>query len=212
MKILEQIIPYFTPEWTSTLNLIPELGMKVDVPVVLAGTNMSDRYEGSFDDGPRRYIIHTLTFTMKGYFFGPVSSGGVIKRAITNLYDSTLTRSSNLTINSYITDFRVNDKVYQFNGTSRVASGTVSVANSTHLTLSNILGRFNTQYNILSETSQAIGQVLTVSSGEIPTEVVTVRPTLTAGGNPTNEVSESVDLDLISSSDNYGINVAISEP
>jgi hypothetical protein len=70
--IVEQILPYFSPSWTATLNINPELGIKYDVPIVINGANFSDTYEGSFIE--RRAIIWTLGFTMKGYLFGPTIS------------------------------------------------------------------------------------------------------------------------------------------
>lgn len=80
--IIEQILPYFTPEWTATLNLNPDLGLKYDVPVVIENITHEDQYEGEFTQ--RRALIWTITFTMKGYLFGPTKglgpgSGAVIK-------------------------------------------------------------------------------------------------------------------------------------
>lgn len=76
-QILEQILPYFTPEWTSTMNMIPEMNIKQDVPVVLLGVTTEDTYEGSFEQ--RRALIHTLDFVIKAYFYGPVRTREVIK-------------------------------------------------------------------------------------------------------------------------------------
>lgn len=81
VQILEGILPFFTPEWTNTVNLIPELKLKMDVPVVFNDISTEDTYEGDF--ATRRALIHTLNFTVKGYLFGPVRTQGVIKRAIT---------------------------------------------------------------------------------------------------------------------------------
>lgn len=86
-KILEQILPFFTPEWTPSVDLIPELGIKHDIPVVLNAVSSEDSYEGDFET--RRALIWTLSFTMKGYVYGPVRSSSVIKIANTNFYDAT---------------------------------------------------------------------------------------------------------------------------
>ena len=80
VQILEGILPFFTPEWTNSVNLIPELKLKMDVPVVFNDISTEDTYEGDFST--RRALIHTLNFTVKGYLFGPVRTQGVIKRAI----------------------------------------------------------------------------------------------------------------------------------
>lgn len=92
-RILEQILPFFTPNWSSTVDLIPELGIKFDVPIVLNAVSSEDSYEGDFE--ARRSIVWTLSFTMKGYIFGPTrpSSGSalganLIKLANINFYDT----------------------------------------------------------------------------------------------------------------------------
>lgn len=82
-RIVEQIIPFFAPEWTATLNINPDLGIKYDVPVVLNSISQQDTYEGDFIT--RRAIIWTLNFTMKAYIFGPTRTGNVIKQAEVNI-------------------------------------------------------------------------------------------------------------------------------
>ena len=83
-KIIEQILPYFTPDWTTTVNLIPEIEITMDIPIILNNIDYSDNYDGDFKD--RRAIIWSLDFTLKGYFYGPVKSSGIIKFIKTNLY------------------------------------------------------------------------------------------------------------------------------
>lgn len=83
-KIVEQILPYFTPDFTVTVNLIPEMEATVDIPVVMNSIDQEDTYEGNFQE--RRAIIWTLDFTIKGYIYGPVKSGAVIKYANTVFY------------------------------------------------------------------------------------------------------------------------------
>lgn len=87
-RIIEQILPYFTPEWNVTVELIRDPSVVLDIPIVLTTINQEDVYEGAFDE--RRSLIWTLSFTMKGYFFGPVRDQSVIKLANTNIYDYTL--------------------------------------------------------------------------------------------------------------------------
>ena len=82
-KIIEQILPYFTPEWTATVNLMPEVSGKYDIPIVLNDISSEDTYEGDFTT--RRALIHTLTFTMKGYLFGPTRKSEVIKEIDVNI-------------------------------------------------------------------------------------------------------------------------------
>ena len=79
-QILEQIVPYFRPEFVTNVRLIPEMGIVSDTPVVLQDVSIEDTYEGDFDT--RRALIYNMNFSMKAYFYGPVSNNGVIKRTI----------------------------------------------------------------------------------------------------------------------------------
>ena len=83
VQVLEQILPFFRPEWTHSIKLIPEMGQYFDIPTVLTNVTMEDTYEADFQS--RRAIIYTFNFTVKGYIFGPVSNQGVIKRTIIDL-------------------------------------------------------------------------------------------------------------------------------
>jgi len=83
-QILEQILPYFRPEFTTNIRLIPEMNVVVDTPVVLQDVSIEDTYEGDFDT--RRALIYNLNFSMKAYIYGPVSNQGVIKRSVTNFF------------------------------------------------------------------------------------------------------------------------------
>ena len=78
-QILEQILPFFTPEWSVSMTLIPDMNWKQDIPIVLNGVSMQDTYDGDFET--RRALIHTLNFTLKGYLWGPLRKTGIIKTA-----------------------------------------------------------------------------------------------------------------------------------
>ena len=82
--LIEQILPFFTPEWTNTMKLIDDIDLRMDVPVVLNTINTEDTYEDAYEN--RRTIIHTLNFTMKGYIFGPVKNKDVILIANTRTF------------------------------------------------------------------------------------------------------------------------------
>ena len=84
LQIVEQIIPYFQPEYTVTMKMVDGIPDNRDVPVVLNGVSFSDEYEGSFED--RRIIEYTLDFQMKTYFFGPIYTGRMIKNVIERTY------------------------------------------------------------------------------------------------------------------------------
>lgn len=84
LQIVEQIIPYFQPEYTVTMKMIDSMSDVRDVPIVLTSISMEDTYEGDFTE--RRVISYALEFTMKLYFFGPVYTGDVIKSVIERDY------------------------------------------------------------------------------------------------------------------------------
>jgi hypothetical protein len=72
LQIVEQILPYFQPAYTMSVELVDGINEKRDVPVVLENITMQDDYEGNFTT--RRVLIYTLRFTVKTYLFGPISS------------------------------------------------------------------------------------------------------------------------------------------
>jgi len=83
-KIIEQILPYFTPDWTTAVKMIPEMNILMDIPVVLHSVAYSDNYDQKFEQ--RRAIIWTLDLLVKGYFYGPIKEGPIIKFANTSFY------------------------------------------------------------------------------------------------------------------------------
>jgi len=75
LQIIEQILPYFQPAYTLTINMLESIGENRDVPIVLEGMTMDDSYEGDFQT--RRALIYNLRFIAKLYLFGPVSSKNI---------------------------------------------------------------------------------------------------------------------------------------
>jgi T4-like virus Myoviridae tail sheath stabiliser len=83
-QILEQILPFFTPDFNVTVDFIPEMDQKYNVPIILDSVASTVEYEGGVSDGTTRLILWDLTFTAKGYIWPPVKSGKYIKSANTN--------------------------------------------------------------------------------------------------------------------------------
>ncbi len=81
-QILEQILPYFTPEFQVTMNEMKTLGIKRDIAVVLNSLATEDDYEGDFLT--RRSLTHTLSFTVQGYLYGPTSEENIIREVDVN--------------------------------------------------------------------------------------------------------------------------------
>ena len=87
LQIVEQILPYFQPDYTITINDMADMGIKRDVPIILGSVSYEDSYQGNFEE--RRAIIYTLTFTAKFYLYGPVTSDKVIRTVQVDQYTDT---------------------------------------------------------------------------------------------------------------------------
>jgi len=92
LQIIEQILPFFQPDYTVTVNVVPELNIKRDIPIVLGNINYEDTYDGDFTN--RRAVIYTLSFTAKTYLFGPMNNQSVIKQTQSDIYTDTDTTST----------------------------------------------------------------------------------------------------------------------
>jgi hypothetical protein len=87
LQIVEQILPYFAPQYSLTVKPIADYpDIKEDVPVILTSVGFSDDYEGNLED--RRIIIYTLDFEMKLNFYSDIASGSIIRKAISNLFET----------------------------------------------------------------------------------------------------------------------------
>ena len=75
LQFIEQVLPYFTPEFNITIN-VNDLNQKQDIPIVLNGVNSEEDYEGDFDS--RRNITWTLNFTAKTNIYGEGRTSGTI--------------------------------------------------------------------------------------------------------------------------------------
>ena len=84
IQIVEQILPFFQPEYTVTINEVPEMAVIRDVPIVLNNIGYEDTYTGSFTE--RRAIIYTLNFTAKAYVYGPVTTQKPVTKAEAKTY------------------------------------------------------------------------------------------------------------------------------
>tara|TARA_Y100000992_G_C21201231_1_gene460549 strand:+ start:34 stop:837 length:804 start_codon:yes stop_codon:yes gene_type:complete len=84
LQIVEQILPFFQPDYTLTINDMTDMGIKRDVPIILNSISYEDDYDGDFAE--RRSLIYTLDFTAKFYLYGPVTSSSVIKTVQVDQY------------------------------------------------------------------------------------------------------------------------------
>lgn len=84
VRIVEQIIPYFTPQWTETLALIPEMDVNIDVPIIIKSVSTIDTYASNFED--KEWVIWEMQFVLKGQLYGPIRRQSQIKEAIVNAF------------------------------------------------------------------------------------------------------------------------------
>ena len=100
LQIVEQILPYFQPDYTISINDIVQMSSKRDVPIVLTGISYEDNYAGEWTE--RRAIIYTMSFTAKCYLYGPVMGGQVVTKVQVDQYTDSSTaapkREQRLTI------------------------------------------------------------------------------------------------------------------
>jgi len=132
VRIVEQILPFFIPQFTPTVQLLEEPDIKMDLPIILNGVTTQDLYDGSFDQ--RRVLVHTMDFLMKAYMIGPVVEKPLILFANTNFRID----GFNQTIGSANTDveaFKI--RPGQFANGDPTSNGALSVAANTILPNSN---------------------------------------------------------------------------
>lgn len=99
LQIVEQILPFFQPDYTVSIRVLPEMNLIRDVPIILNGVQYEDNYDGEFTR--RRAVVYTLNFTAKTYIYGPMSNQGVIKTVQADLgadTDPTLTRDERIIV------------------------------------------------------------------------------------------------------------------
>lgn len=159
-QVIEHILSYFTPDYTMKLNMIPEMGIIKEIPVILNSTAQDIDYEGNYERDTR-VIIWTLSFTVKGYIFGKIndSGTGLITHSITSIYNQ-ITEDDvvQFTMNpsSGIGTYQIGETVYQgFSAPLAIASGKVVSFNNNLLQLKNINGNFVSNLPIQSTSGSA---------------------------------------------------------
>ena len=119
LQILEQILPYFQPDYTVTINDNVAMDSKRDIPIILNSISYEDSYEGDY--ASRRSILYNLAFTLKFYLYGPVTSTSIIKTVQVDQYadmpDKSPTREQRYTVTPDPTSADADDD-FGFNETS----------------------------------------------------------------------------------------------
>jgi hypothetical protein len=93
-QILEQILPYFTPDYSLKLNLVPEMGISKTVPIVLDSVQPMIDSDGMFNSEVRT-VMWTLQFNIKGFIFGAIKDVPIIKESNTSIISASISTKGN---------------------------------------------------------------------------------------------------------------------
>jgi hypothetical protein len=193
LQIIEQIIPYFQPAYTVSVDLVETIGEKRDVPVVLEGITMQDDYEGDYST--RRALIYTLRFTVKTYLFGPVAdvSKDIIERVSVGYISGDRTSSPTREVT-----YSVDPRAIQ------------SYTNNVVTNLSKDISNIETIIEVNDASSITSGSYITIDNEEIRVASKTGNKLTVERGadntSPTSHVA-GTDIKLITAADNSLIQI-----
>ena len=181
-QIMEHILSYFTPDYTMKLNMIPEMGIVKNIPVVLNSSSQDIDFEGN-SERDTRVIIWTLNFTVKGYIYGKIndSGKGLITHSITSIYNQ-ITEDDVVAFEmdpaTGIGTYQIGETVYQgYSGPLAIATGKVIRFDNNILYLRNINGNFISNLPINSTSSKANYRF--TNYNPVPTKLVQIDTTPT---------------------------------
>lgn len=197
LQIIEQILPYFQPAYTLSVDLVDTIGEKRDVPIVFEGIEMKDEYEGDYST--RRALIYTLRFVAKTYLFGPVSdvSKDIIKKTSIGYVagDSTGgTRSLTYTVDPVATKSYTNNIITTLVGDINSTVTTIEVNDASSISNLDVLVIDEENFRVTSKS----GNKLTVERSYDST-----RASNHVSGSNINLITSS-DTPLIEIGDNFG--------
>jgi len=198
LQIVEQILPFFQPQFNLTVDLVKTIGEKRDIPVILNGITMSDDYEGDYST--RRSLIYTLNFTAKTAIFGPVSDGAspIIKKVQVDYHTDTNRSNASRQLRYTVEPKAIKD--YNNDATTTVSQKVTTSITEFNVSDATSLQR-DTFISINDETmfiKEITGNRLTVLRGQYNTI-----PAEHEEGDAL-DVINSVDDDLIKYGDDFG--------
>jgi T4-like virus Myoviridae tail sheath stabiliser len=178
--IVEQILPFFNPDFTVSASMVPDLGFAKDIPVILNNVTNSIEYEGNYDSV--RYVYWTLNFTMKLHYYGPVTTPKIIRTVYANIHsDDNLgpTYITNLTLANTSGTFKVEDTVFQGSSLNYAeAQGIVSHYNpdSNTITIAATQGNFKVNNTIHAVSTNGVAQIETIITRQTKTVEIKIEP------------------------------------
>lgn len=161
--IVEQILPFFNPDFTVSASMVPDLAFIKDIPIILNSVTNNIEYEGNFDSV--RYVYWTLNFTMKMHYYGPVTTPKIIRTVYANI------RNDNSLGPKYITrlnlanangTFKQEDVVYQGNNIRTANAQGIVIGYSPDtglLTIGATQGTFYVNNTIHAASTNAVAQI-----------------------------------------------------
>lgn len=198
-QIIEQILPYFAPDHTISMNLTGIPNDKIDVPIVLEGLSYDLEAVGSSDT--TRVLTWTLTFTVQAWLYGFIDDAvKIIRKSTANTFDSPVLRSEDMLVNltSGFGQYKVGELVYIGTNLSAAnASGFVAswnnVANQIYVT--DITGTLATNNKLVGAVSNASYTIQTFITPDTQLVNLTVTPSPnTANANTAFGFDESVEI------------------
>ena len=180
-QIIEKIAPFFGPDQTVNINLIPEMGITKQFPIILKDMSQDIDYEGDYNSKVRT-VIWNLNFTVKGYLYGAVSEPKIIRSAFVNIFDDI--SMNNDVVNVLMKtggngDYKLDERVYQgFSYETAEAFGQVHNWNSQtkKLTLKNFTGTFLSNAAIIGVDTGARWTVDRYEVVTVPAATINVKP------------------------------------
>lgn len=179
-QIIEHILPFFAPDYTIKVNMIPEMGIIKEVPIILNNSQYEVTYEGD-SQSDTRTVIWTLNFTVKGFIFGAINTAGLIKTSITNMLNDFGSAPSvvfNLASGG-LGDYQYGEIVYQgISPSLSTASATVTHWFNNQLTVTDLTGNFVSNQPIIGKITNASHTFVsyTVLPKQFSTTTVTPNP------------------------------------
>jgi len=216
LQIVEQILPYFQPTFTITINMNSEMGDKRDIPITLNNINIQDNYEDDFSN--KRSLIYSLDFTVKTYFYGPISTNKIIKEVNIDYYNDIDSSSKDKRYKvkpSALKDY-TNDGINFNSSTSvNINTNTITIPNHGFVTGDFVQYKNGNSTSIGGLTNQSTYYIQKIDNNNLKLAVSKLNATqgytidLTSTSSGSNHkfsiINQSDDI-LVEADDNFGFN------
>lgn len=176
-QIVEQILPFFNPDFTVSASMVPDLGFIKDIPVVLNNVTNNIEYEGNYDSV--RYVYWTLNFTMKLHYYGPITTPKIIRTVYANIHNDENLNPRYITrmlVTNANGNFKIEDTVFQGNSYNTANAQGIVLSfreDSGLLTLGATQGSFLVNNTIHAVSTNAVCKI--ASFYEPPSKLVEIK-------------------------------------